>query len=291
MKIISRKSIGLLSLAAAAAFASLPGASANDQTGPSSSASPYVVRAVPGVVTRSILTVGDAAGVKPDGTPYRMVGIPDGLGAFDNGDGTFTVLMNHELGATAGVVRAHGARGAFVSKWTIRKGDLGVLRGEDLIRNIATWNSTAGSYNAPAKGVALGRLCPANLPDESAFFNAASGLGYDGRLFMDGEENGSEGRAFAHALDGTSYELPRLGKFNWENSVANPSTGDRTVVAGTDDSSLPASSTCRTSWAKAGSCSTCRPTTRSPASWSKGGNCSRCTTRRGGSSVARGRAG
>ena len=32
-----------------------------------------------------------------------MVGIPDGLGAFDNGDGTFTVLMNHELGNTQGV--------------------------------------------------------------------------------------------------------------------------------------------------------------------------------------------
>ncbi len=30
-----------------------------------------------------------------------MVGIPDGLGAFDNHDGTFTVLMNHELGNTA----------------------------------------------------------------------------------------------------------------------------------------------------------------------------------------------
>jgi len=37
-----------------------------------------------------------------------------GLGAFDNGDGTFTVLMNHELGATSGVARAHGGKGAFV---------------------------------------------------------------------------------------------------------------------------------------------------------------------------------
>ena len=44
-------------------------------------------RAVNGVVTKSILTVGDAVG------SYRMVGVPDGLGAFDNGDGTFTVLL------------------------------------------------------------------------------------------------------------------------------------------------------------------------------------------------------
>jgi secreted PhoX family phosphatase len=36
-------------------------------------------------------------------------------------------------------------------------------------------------------------------------------------------------------MDGTSYELPWLGKFAWENSVANPATGITTVVAGTDD--------------------------------------------------------
>jgi hypothetical protein len=29
-----------------------------------------------------------------------MHGIPDGLGAFDNANGTFTLLMNHELGNT-----------------------------------------------------------------------------------------------------------------------------------------------------------------------------------------------
>jgi hypothetical protein len=72
---------------------------ANAITGPSSSQSPYVVRSQPGVVTKAIFTVGDSVNLKPDGViPYRMVGIPDGLGAFDNGDGTFTVLMNHEIG-------------------------------------------------------------------------------------------------------------------------------------------------------------------------------------------------
>ena len=39
------------------------------QTGPSSSQSPYLVRAQPGVVTKSILTVGDSVNIKPDGTP------------------------------------------------------------------------------------------------------------------------------------------------------------------------------------------------------------------------------
>jgi hypothetical protein len=209
---------------------------ANAITGPSSSQSPYLLRSEPGVVTKSILTVGDSVNAKPDGTPYRLVGIPDGLGAFDNGDGTFTLLSNHELPATSGVVRAHGARGAFVSKWTIDKDTLQVLHGEDLIQQVATWNTATMTYNAPAKGVAIGRLCSADLPAPSALYNAATGLGFNGRLFMDGEEVGNEGRAFAHGLDGTSYELPALGKFSWENSIANPATGDKTVVVGTDDS-------------------------------------------------------
>jgi len=71
---------------------------ANSILGPSSSQSPYILRSQSGVVTQAILTVGDSVNLKPDGvTPYRMVGIPDGLGAFDNGDGTFTLLMNHEI--------------------------------------------------------------------------------------------------------------------------------------------------------------------------------------------------
>jgi Bacterial protein of unknown function (DUF839) len=205
-------------------------------TGPSSSQSPYVLPSQSGVVTKSVLTVGDSVNLKPDGTPYRMVGIPDGLGAFDNGDGSFTVLMNHELGGNSGAVRAHGAIGAFVSKWTIRKDDLSVVAGEDLIKQVALWNIDAAAYRAPATGIVISRLCSADLPLPSALFNSATGNGYDGRIFLDGEEVAG-GRAFAHLLNGTSYELPWMGKASWENILANPATGDKTVVAGLDDTS------------------------------------------------------
>jgi hypothetical protein len=209
---------------------------ADSGTGPSSSQAPYVVATHPNADTISILTVGDSVNDDPDlpGTPYRMVGIPDGLGAFDNGDGTFTLLSNHELGATAGRVRAHGARGAFVSRWTIDRKTLKVLKGEDLIKQVAL--APGGVYGAPAKGAALGRLCSANLPETSAFYDRRTRLGYDGPLFMDGEEVGSEGRGFAHGLGGTSWELPALGKFSWENAVANPEAQRTTIVVGTDDS-------------------------------------------------------
>ncbi len=225
MKRLARFSYALMAVIAMAA-----GPAFGQETGPSSSASPYLVPVSSGVVTRSILTVGDSVNNKPDGSPYRMVGIPDGLGAYDNGNGTFTVLMNHELPATAGVVRAHGQRGSFVSKYVIDKGTLRVLSGEDLIQRTVLVSGSS----------ALGRLCSADLPEPSAFFNQATGLGTTARILMNGEETGPEGRAFGHVVTGlsvgTTYELPRLGKFSWENSVANPLAQDKTVVIGTDDS-------------------------------------------------------
>lgn len=201
----------------------------------STTAFPYLVPMQRKMRIRPILTVGDSVNLKPDGTPYRMAGIPDGLGAFDNGDGTFTVLMNHELGANVGAVRAHGAKGAFVSKWIVRKSDLTVLHGEDLIQNVVTWNTATYSWNPPTQGVVFSRFCSADLPGEAAFFDFNTGMGYPGRIFMNGEETGSEGRAFAHLMDGTSYELPWLGKFSWENAVTHPRAGAKTIVVGLDD--------------------------------------------------------
>lgn len=208
------------------------------KTARNSSQTPYLLPMVPGVAFTSVLTVGDAAD-----NGYRMAGIPDGLGAYDNNDGTFTLLMNHELSSNAGAVRAHGSRGAFVSKWKIRKYDLAVLEGSDLIQNFKLWNPATSTYNTfnssnPAPS-AFNRFCSADLPVETAFYNPATGRGTQVRIFLNGEEAGAEGRAFGHILTGseagTSYELPRLGKFSWENSVANPKPSDWTLVAGTDD--------------------------------------------------------
>lgn len=224
-------------LALAAALSLATAASAVAATGPSSSASPYVVRSQPGVVTKSILTVGDEVPRAGGGT-YRMVGIPDGLGAFGNGDGTFTLLSNHELGSTAGAVRAHGAAGAFVSEWNIDAQDLSVDSGRDLIQQVATWNTGTSAYDAPGTGVAMNRLCSATLAPVSAFYDPGSGKGYDGRIFTSGEEGGGESfsRAFAHVLDGTSWQLPALGRLAYENLAARPAASESTVVASQDDS-------------------------------------------------------
>ncbi|HMI94037.1 MAG TPA: alkaline phosphatase PhoX [Polyangiales bacterium] len=201
----------------------------------SSSADAYLEPVAPGIHVNALLTVGDSVNLKPDGiNPYALVGRSDGLGAFDNGDGTFTLLVDHELDPFSGVVRAHGARGAFVSKWTIKTGNLRVLHGEDLIQTVMLWN---GSSHVPSTApVVFIRFCSANLPPRSALYDAATGLGFDGRLFLNGEEASILGRAFAHGLDGTSYQLPHLGRLSFENVLANPASGHKTVVISTDDS-------------------------------------------------------
>lgn len=208
---------------------------AGTTTGPSSSESPYVVRTVPGVVTTSILTVGDRA---PNG--YRLVGLPDGLGAHDNGDGTFTLLVNHELGAHASLVRAHGSTGAFVSRWTVDSETLEVLDGGDLVQRIL--KPAVGGGWEPAPG-AMSRLCSADLPALGTFYDAATGSGTRQRLLLNGEENTDDpfGRAFAHVVDGpdagSSYVLSAFGRQEWENLVTQPGGRPSTVVAASNDES------------------------------------------------------
>ena len=182
-----------------------------------------------------LLNVGDRVGK----TGYRMVGVPDGLGAMDNGDGTLSIFMNHELASDMGKLRTHGGRGAFVSRWTLDIAALKVVDGSDLIRKVALWLPEEHKHTVAAS-YSFNRLCSADLAKPAAFYDAKSGKGFDGRLFLNGEEDRAGGRAFAHVVTGertgVSYELPHLGKFAWENAVANPGTGVKTVVMGMDDS-------------------------------------------------------
>ena len=223
--------IGASAVLAVAASAT---AQTSVRTGPNSSATPYV-RPTTGSPVRdivSILTVGDAIG------GYQMVGIPDGMGAFTNNDGTFTLTMTHELGATVGGQQhAHQptgfAGGAFVSKWTIAPGTFAVSSGADAITSAATsTNGTGGSlYN-------FARFCSADLAAESAYFNAATGKGTLDHIFMSGEEAGTPGRMIGIDVEtGVGYQLPAFDVLqgSWETGVARPYASDTTCVVGTSD--------------------------------------------------------
>ena len=220
-------------------------------TGSSSSQAPYVLPVDPFLDVTSVLTAGDAvqkAGAAV-GTTYRMAGLADGLGALDNGDGTMTVLMNHEIGSTQGALHDHGAIGSFVSKWIINKSSFSVVSGEDLIKQVYGWNTGTQSSNTTTSALSFNRFCSADLPDVSAFYNASTGLGSTARIFMHGEEGGANGWQQATVVTGAdagkSYVL---GKFNlstngsgltgvggWENALANPLAQDKTIVIGNND--------------------------------------------------------
>jgi len=254
------KNIARLFLVAAATTVSLSAQSLIQ--GPSSSQSSYLTPTAPGWSATAIMTVGDRVGGLPAG--YMFAGIPDGLGAYSNGDGTMTVLANHEIGATQttppvllGTARAHGAAGGFVSKWVINTSTWQVISGGDFVTsptNQMMWDTTANSgagnwvARTASNPYAYLRPCSADLPKLEAFYDASNGgTGYNGLIFLNGEETGAEGKGLAWIVTGTEagkvYELPHHGKYSWENALArsnyglSPSATNllQTVVVGTDD--------------------------------------------------------
>src|SRR4029079_458071 len=135
-----------------------------------------------------------------------------------------TVALTHELTPTYGVVRDHGSMGALVSSLTIDKTTLEVVGGHDLIQTVHQFNAATHSYFTAT--ATFNRFCSADLAEQSAFFNSDTGLGFSGgRLFLNGEESGTDGRAWAHIASGpdagNSYELGWLGNMAFENVVAN----------------------------------------------------------------------
>ena len=227
----------------------------SQSTGPSTASTPYVLPSLPGYETTSVLTTDNTGATPDDAVPkvgsgtYGLDGIPDGLGAFDNGDGTFTLVMNHELGNTSGVLRAHGAIGAYVSKFIIDKNTLQVLSGEDLMKQVFGWNIALQQSNTTPFTFAFNRFCSGDLPAVSAYYNSVSGLGTTARIYMHGEEGGATGWQLATVVNGPdagkSYVLGRfnlssngsglIGVGAWENALACPYQQDKTIVVANND--------------------------------------------------------
>jgi hypothetical protein len=244
----SRVARAILSAAAIGLSANLASA---QYIGPSTTTDPYLLPTHADVKTTSILTTGDTVGVGPDA--YRMVGIPDGLGAFKTGRHSFRLTMNHELGSGVGIVRDHGSKGAFVSEWEIDSHSLKVNAGQDHApdpNHVFTWDTVLKAWKAGT--TAWNRFCSADLPAVSALFYSSDKdehghkgkrqrFGTTDRIFLNGEET-TGGRAFAHIVsgphDGESWELPRMGRMSFENVLASPYPQLKTVVMLMEDGNL-----------------------------------------------------
>lgn len=216
------------------------------QTGPSSSDAPYILPRAEGVLTVAILTAGDSVNLKPYGLgPYRLAGKADGLGALDNGDGTFTLLVNHEIKDSQGVTRVHGRHGSYVSRWLIEKASLRVIHGKDQIERLLLWDDSTGRHVPDT--TAFDKLCSGDLAAPGAYYYPGKNLGVKERLYLCGEEKydrkgNGEGRALAHVVDGheagTTFELPHHGFVSVENVVANPMPSELTITVSLDDVAL-----------------------------------------------------
>ena len=192
----------------------------------------YQVRALFSVDDKVPL-LGGAAGQQ-----YRMVGIPDGLGAHPNGDGTSTLYMNHELGFTAlsePVVGGPKNRGAIVSQWLLdADGD-----------PVAAGAPTTGSMpRTPCLGRPGGRQRGPDAPPAGPVllgFLAGPANGFDRPIYLTNEESGGaesfdgRGGQSVAIFDNELHTLPALGRFNKENSVVQPTQGTQTVIFPTED--------------------------------------------------------
>jgi serralysin len=174
------------------------------------------------------------------GQQYRMVGIPDGLGAHPNADGTTTLFMNHEFPfATLSepVVGAPQNRGAIVSKW-ILDADGDPIAGRRAYDTIFAEDTFLG----PAPEVGNEAQMPRQFSRYCSAFLAGPEHGFDRRIYLTNEEEQTAANSFdgrggqsVAIFDNELHTLPALGRSSKENSVVQPGHGTRTVIFPTED--------------------------------------------------------
>jgi hypothetical protein len=173
------------------------------------------------------------------GQQYRMVGIPDGLGAHRNRHGTSTLFMNHELGFTAQsepVVGGPKNRGAIVSQWILDQ-DGDPVAGRRAYDRIYDENTLLG----PAPEVGNEVQMPRQFARFCSGFLAGPANGFDRPIYLTNEESSSpdtfdgKGGLSVAIFDGGLHTLPKLGRYPKENTVVQPTHGRRTVLFPTED--------------------------------------------------------
>ena len=212
-----------------------------------------------------ILPASDAAEITPLAFAGDVVsgltirGIPDGMGAMRNDDGTITLLSSHEVpsyGDVGAFAKQAGAGqpvlGSTITKFTLNSAGTRIQKAENLIKNWSFYNYNTKLYQNSITGTQpagttkgmdnfISRFCSATLVQAGKLFfkDGSTSLGYDGAIYLAGEEDGDSGyaRGFAFDMDGNAVNLPRMGLASWENLMPNLKPGKNTVVMGNEDGS------------------------------------------------------
>ena len=209
-----------------------------------------------------ILATNSAVTIKPlayagdlkTGTVVR--GIPDGMGAYKNENGGISLLSVHEIPSYSPIAQLSKSDssqwGVSITKFNISPASKVITSASDFIKKISYYNYNTGEYtNTPIGGAPAGttkgmdwnisRFCSATLVQAGslAFKSGDTTYGYEGPVFLSGEEDGDSGyaRGFAFDMDGNGIQLPRMGLASWENLMPNLKPGINTVVMGNEDGS------------------------------------------------------
>ena len=211
--------------------------------------------------TTRLLSVGDTVPETSDpAKQFQMIGIPDGLGAHRNYDGTRTLFMNHELTnavLSEPVIGDPLNRGAFVSKLILDRNGA-VVSGERAYDTVYLDDALVGpAADATNTTPGFARFCSGSL--------AGWAQGFDRNIYFANEESGGaatfDGRGgLAVAIfDNEAHTLPYLGRFAWENTLVQTYTGKRTVIMGMEDGPASQDPAERTA---SSTCTSARRTTR-----------------------------
>ena len=210
----------------------------------------YILSTNSAVTIKSLIHAGDLK----TGTVVR--GIPDGMGAYKNENGGISLLSVHEIPSYSPLAQLSKSEtsqwGVSITKFNISPVSKVITSAEDFIKKISYYNYNTGLYtNTPIGGAPAGttkgmdwnvsRFCSATLVQAGnlAFKSGDTTYGYEGAVFLSGEEDGDSGyaRGFAFDMDGNGIQLPRVGLASWENLMPNLKPGMNTVVMGNEDGS------------------------------------------------------
>jgi hypothetical protein len=210
----------------------------------------YILPVASGVSIKPIAYTGD----KITSTVVR--GIPDGMGAYKNAAGDVTLLSVHEIPSYSPLAQLSKSStsqwGVSITQFNYATKTGRITSAKNFIQDIKYYNYKTGTYGdtpiggAPAgttKGLDwnISRFCSATLVQagDLAFKDGATTYGYEGGVFLSGEEDGDSGyaRGFAFDMDGHGIQLPRMGLASWENLMPNLKPGINTVVMGNEDGS------------------------------------------------------
>jgi len=203
----------------------------------------YMISTNSAVSLTPIATTGDTI----SGTIIR--GIPDGMGAFDNGRGGITLLSNHEVAITDKVALRSKSDtsqwGVSITEMNYSPSARAITSATPLIHDIQYWNYKTGKYQetpiggepaniaAGSFGWGISRFCSATYSPAGTFIY--NGIGYEGSLFTTGEEVGDSSRGFAFDMEGHGYQLPRVGMLSMENIIPTLKPGINTVAMINED--------------------------------------------------------